>query len=73
MELHAWLVQRDPILAEQVVFITGGAFTPGASEYLRKVGNLRLEKPFDTSAFKKTADELVLAARTKREAAKDVS
>jgi CheY-like chemotaxis protein len=66
MQLHAWLAQCEPSLADQVVFITGGAFTPGASEYLRKVGNLRVEKPFDTVAFKKTAEELVLAAGAKR-------
>ena len=48
------------------MFITGGAFTPGASSYLPKVGNLRVEKPFDTAAFKKLTDELILAARVKR-------
>jgi CheY-like chemotaxis protein len=66
MELHAWLGRSEPALAEKVVFITGGAFTPGASEYLRKVGNLRVEKPFDTAAFRKTVEELILAARAKR-------
>jgi PAS domain S-box-containing protein len=66
MELHAWLAERDAELAAQVVFITGGAFTPGASEYLARVGNLRLEKPFDTAAFKKLTDELLLAATAKR-------
>ncbi|MBK8482401.1 MAG: PAS domain S-box protein [Proteobacteria bacterium] len=67
MELHAWLAERDAELAAKVVFITGGAFTPGASDYLAKVGNLRIEKPFDSVAFKRTTQELVLAARTKRE------
>jgi PAS domain S-box-containing protein len=66
MELHAWLAERDADLARQVVFITGGAFTPGASSYLAGVGNLRIEKPFDIIAFGKLTDELVLAARAKR-------
>ena len=66
MELHAWLAERDADLAEQVVFITGGAFTPGASSYLAKVRNLRVDKPFDTVAFKKLTDELILSARAKR-------
>ena len=66
MELHAWLAKEDARLAEQVVFITGGAFTPGASAYLAKVGNQRLEKPFDTTSFKKMTHELVLAAKSKR-------
>ena len=65
MELHRWLAGRDPALAEQVVFISGGAFTPGASQYLAEVRNLRLEKPFDTASLKRLASELVLAARAK--------
>jgi CheY-like chemotaxis protein len=66
MELHAWLAGCDPGLAEQVVFVTGGAFTPGAAEYLRTVGNLRMEKPFDAATFRKAAEELIRAARAKR-------
>ncbi|MDX9721852.1 MAG: PAS domain S-box protein [Myxococcota bacterium] len=66
MELHGWLRQHNPALAEQVVFITGGAFTPGSAEYLAKVGNLRLEKPFDFTAFKRMCSELVRAAYAKR-------
>jgi CheY-like chemotaxis protein len=65
MELHKWLAGRDPALAEQVVFISGGAFTPGASKYLAEVKNLRLEKPFDTASLKRLVRELVLAARSK--------
>ncbi len=66
MELHAWLALRDPILSEQVVFMTGGAFTPAASQYLADVKNLRLEKPFDTASLRRLAGEFVLAARSKR-------
>jgi CheY-like chemotaxis protein len=66
MVLHKWLTVRDPALSEQVVFITGGAFTPGASQYLAEVKNLRFEKPFDDVNLKRLAIEFVLAARTKR-------
>jgi CheY-like chemotaxis protein len=66
MELHAWLAGQDPALAGQVVFVTGGAFTPGAAEYLARVGNLRVEKPFDSTSLRKLAAELVVAARAKR-------
>jgi CheY-like chemotaxis protein len=65
MELHAWLAERDADLAAQLVFMTGGAFTPGASEYLARLGNLRVEKPFDSVALLKLTDDLVLAARGK--------
>ncbi len=68
MELHSWVSEQDAELADQMVFITGGAFTPGAAEYLAKVGNLRVEKPFDAADFKRLTGELVLAARSKRRA-----
>jgi len=69
MELHAWLAQVDPPLARQVVFITGGPFTPGAQEYVARTSNLRLEKPFDLAGLRRLAGELVLAARSRRDAA----
>jgi PAS domain S-box-containing protein len=67
MDLHAWLTSQDAKLAEQIVFITGGAFSPGAAEYLSKVGNLRIEKPFDMHALERMTAELIIAARSKRE------
>jgi len=65
MDLHEWLSDTHPQLATRVVFITGGAFTPRAREYLTRVGNLRVEKPFDAVNFKKIVSELILAARSK--------
>jgi FixJ family two-component response regulator len=67
MDLHQWLLKRNRALARQMVFITGGAFTPRASEYLRRAGNLKLEKPFDIANLKRLVSELVLAAKSKRE------
>ncbi len=49
--LHAELGRIAPEQAARVVFITGGAFTAAASEYLQRSGNRTLEKPF-------TSDEL---------------
>ncbi len=66
MDLHKWLVNRNRALARQMVFVTGGAFTPKASEYLSRVGNLKLEKPFDLANLKRLVSELVLAAKSKR-------
>jgi PAS domain S-box-containing protein len=63
MELHAWLAQCDPGLAERVVFVSGGAFTPGASDYLKAVGNLRLEKPFDADNMRNLVSKLVISAK----------
>ena len=66
MDLHDWLAREHPQLARQVMFITGGAFTPRTSEYLSKVGNLRVEKPFDVANFKKMVSELIVAYRARR-------
>jgi CheY-like chemotaxis protein len=48
-ELHARLTEALPEVAERVVFVTGGAFTPRAREYLEKASVRQLEKPFDLS------------------------
>jgi PAS domain S-box-containing protein len=47
IELYRELAVRHPELAPRVVFITGGAFTPEATAFLRQTGNPLLEKPFD--------------------------
>jgi FixJ family two-component response regulator len=66
MELHASLARRDPESAARIVFISGGAFTPGASEYLSRVKNRLVEKPFDPAGFRRMTDNLVHAARANR-------
>ena len=66
VDLHQWLLEAYPELAGQVVFITGGAFTPKARDYLNKVSNIRLEKPFDVANFRKIVGELIVAYRAKR-------
>jgi len=65
VELHEWLEATHPDLARQVVFVTGGAFTPRAREYLARVSNIRLEKPFDVPNFKNIVSELIVASRTR--------
>lgn len=46
MELHAHLRALAPELAARTVFLTGGGFTPTAAEFLARVPNPCLEKPF---------------------------
>ncbi|MBN1203782.1 MAG: PAS domain-containing protein [Myxococcaceae bacterium] len=52
MEFHAELSRRMPERAGHVIFVTGGAFTPGARDFLARVNNLRVEKPFDPKALR---------------------
>ena len=49
MELHEWLLANDLELAQRVIFLTGGAFTPKAAEYIEHVPNRTLEKPFGSA------------------------
>jgi CheY-like chemotaxis protein len=59
MELHRWLTETHPELADRVIFVTGGVFTPAAQSYLSEVDNMRLEKPLDTANFRKLVGNLV--------------
>ncbi len=63
LDLHSWLASLDPALADQLIFITGGAFTPRTREYLARVNNLRLEKPFDVKNLVRIVADRVKAAR----------
>lgn len=47
MDLFAELGKLAPDQAERLVFVTGGAFTPRAREFLERVPNARVEKPID--------------------------
>jgi len=47
MELYAELGKVAPEQVERVVFVTGGAFTPRAREFLERIPNARVEKPID--------------------------
>jgi signal transduction histidine kinase len=52
MELHAKLRARSTELADRIVFMTGGVFTDGASDFLAGVSNACIEKPFDLVALR---------------------
>jgi CheY-like chemotaxis protein/anti-sigma regulatory factor (Ser/Thr protein kinase) len=63
MDLHEWLLTHRPALAERTVFISGGAFTERASEYVARVGNTRLDKPFDPATLKRVVSEMMSPSR----------
>ena len=46
IELYEALRDQRPALAKRVVFMTGGAFTARAAEFLASIDNRRVEKPF---------------------------
>jgi CheY-like chemotaxis protein len=60
VEFFADLAQRAPELEKRIIFLTGGAFTVKAREFLDHVPNRRLEKPFDLLALRAMVNQLVL-------------
>jgi signal transduction histidine kinase len=48
MDLYGELLRLKPAQADRMVFLSGGAFTAAARDFLDDVPNQRLEKPFDT-------------------------
>lgn len=52
MDFYEELARRSPEDAGRIVFVTGGAFTPGAAVFLDQVVNERIEKPFKATAVR---------------------
>jgi CheY-like chemotaxis protein len=59
MELHAEVARLDPAQAARIVFLTGGAFTASAREFLLGTANRRIEKPFDLKDVRRLVNELI--------------
>jgi signal transduction histidine kinase len=59
MDLHAELARALPRAADRIVFMTAGAFTPTAREFLGEVANPRLEKPFDARSLRSLVQSLL--------------
>ncbi len=54
IQLYEDLLARRPELARRMVFLTGGAISPPAEDFLRTVPNLRVEKPFELGQLLET-------------------
>jgi signal transduction histidine kinase len=59
MDFHARLMETAPELAERVVFLTGGAFSSRAAQFLDRVPNTRLDKPFDPTVLRKAVAKAI--------------
>jgi PAS domain S-box-containing protein len=62
-ELHAALRELSPEMADQMIFITGGAFSPASQQFLERITNLCFEKPCDLEELRSTVRRRI-AART---------
>jgi CheY-like chemotaxis protein len=61
IDLYTELQRIDPRQASRVVFITGGAFTQSARDFLDAVSNPRLEKPFDPKELREIVRGVALS------------
>jgi CheY-like chemotaxis protein len=59
MDLFERVRQSVPAAAARFVFLTGGAFTDRAREFLERVPNPRLEKPFDPDGLRRSVVDLL--------------
>jgi CheY-like chemotaxis protein len=62
MDLEERLVRSAPDLVPRVVYLTGGAFTERAHQFLA-AGRPFLEKPVEAGALRARVNEIVLRAR----------
>ena len=69
MDVYRAALQRATPMHERIVFMTGGAFTQRARDFLQRVPNLRIEKPFDLTHLERTIYEAAdaTAAASNRE------
>ncbi len=61
IELYEELRDHRPALARRVVFMTGGAFTARAAEFLATIDNRRVEKPFSLGLIERIVREMAPA------------
>lgn len=59
IDFHEALLRQDAKLAERVVFLTGGAFTPRAEAFLKSTRNPTLLKPIKLEALRTIVAERV--------------
>ena len=60
IDLYEALVAGAPEQAERVVFLTGGAFTADARDFLQRVPNPTMDKPFEIRKLRSVVNERVV-------------
>jgi PAS domain S-box-containing protein len=68
IDVYRRIRDERPGLERRIIFMTGGAFTPRAAEFLASVDNRRLEKPFSLGLVERIVREM-LWARSERQRA----
>jgi len=63
IDFHSELSSQRPELAAEIIFLTGGAFTLCAREFLDRITNPRLDKPFDSERLRGLVNRQVARVR----------
>jgi two-component system cell cycle sensor histidine kinase/response regulator CckA len=59
MDLYDAVVALSPDVAQRIVFLTGGAFSPRATQFIESVANLTTDKPFSPERLRAIAKDYV--------------
>jgi signal transduction histidine kinase/ActR/RegA family two-component response regulator len=59
IDIHEYLSREHPAVARRMVFMTGGAFTAKAKQFLSAVANERIDKPFSLAQVNQLVDRHV--------------
>jgi len=63
MDFYAALEKEAPEVAKRVTFLTGGAFTQGARDFLERTAARTVEKPFDLKTMRALVADLLREGR----------
>jgi signal transduction histidine kinase len=59
MDFHDELASSHPNLVQRIVFVSGGAFTPRARDFLSSTTNRHLDKPIDAASLRRLVDDMM--------------
>ncbi len=62
-DFRAHVARRFPQLANKMIFMSGGAFTDEAREFVNQLGELCLEKPFEIAQLRERMSDIAQATR----------
>jgi len=64
IEFYETLLDQRPSLAHRIVFVSGGAISAKAADFLESVSNLRIQKPFKGATLCEVVQRLLVAQGT---------
>ncbi|MCE9668544.1 PAS domain S-box protein [Myxococcus stipitatus] len=64
MDVYERVREREPGLSLRFIFITGGSYTARARQFLERVPNPRIEKPFDAQMIQQLVGEVLAVEST---------